>query len=78
MYVLMSDRIPKDVPAFHSEKVPAARIDLTTPRLGENPPRDRDISSRMPWQHKTFKKAQRTRQTQSITKPFGTQSAKSN
>ena len=39
MYVLMSDRIPKNVPAFHSEKVPAARIDLTTPWLGENPSR---------------------------------------
>ena len=44
MYVLMSDRIPKNVPAFHSEKVPAARIDHhplggTSPWLGENPSR---------------------------------------
>ena len=65
-----SDRIPKNVPALLSETVTAARIDLTIPLARRKPPTqapDRDISSRMPCQHKTFKHAQRTRQTQVIT-----------
>ena len=61
--------------------VPVARSVLTTPLARRKPPmqaRDRDLSSRGPCQHRTFKQAQTTQQTRSITKLFGTQIDKSN
>ena len=68
------------MPAVDSKTVPVARSVLTTPLARRIPPtqtRDRDLSSRGPCQHRTFKQAQTTQQTQSITKLFGTQIDKS-
>ena len=51
------------------------------PWLGENPPRNHVTGTspaRGPCQHRTFKQAQTTKQTQSITKLFSTQIDKSN
>ena len=76
-----SDRIRKNMPAVDSKTVPVARSVLTTPLARRTPPtqaRDRDLSSRGPCQHRTFKQAQTTQQTQSITKLFSTQIDKSN
>ena len=73
----ISDHIRKNMPAVDSKTVPVARSVLTTPLARRIPPtqaRDRDLSSRGPCQHRTFKQAQR----QSITKLFGTQIDKSN
>ena len=51
------------------------------PWLSRSPPptqaRDRDFPSWVTWQHRTFKKVQRTQQTQSITKLLGIQMARS-
>ena len=77
----ISDCIRKNVPAVDSKTVPVARSVLTTPLARRKPPtqaRDRDLSSRGPCQHRTFKQAQTTQQTQSITKLFSTQIDKSN
>ena len=77
----ISDRIPKNMPAVDSKTVPVARGVLTTllaRRIPHTQARDRDLSSRGPCQHRTFKQAQITQQTQSITKLFGTQIDKSN
>ena len=72
-----SDRIRKNMPAVDSKTVPVARNLQTTPLAGTIPlpptqARDRDVSSRGPCQHRTFKQAQTTQQTKSITKLFGT------
>ena len=75
LYTYISDRIRKNIPAVDSKIVPVARSVLTTLLAGTIPPTpacDRDISSRGPCQHRTFKQAQTTQQTQSITKLFGT------
>ena len=77
----ISDRIRKNMPAVDSKTVPVARSVLTTPLARRKPPtraRDSDFSSRGACQHRTFKHAQTTQQTQSITKVFGTQVDKSN
>ena len=77
----MSDCIHKNMPTVDSKTFPMARSVLTTPLARRVPPmqaRERDFSSRGPCQQRTFKQAQTTQQTQSITKLFGTQMAKSN
>ena len=79
----MSDCIHKNMPTVDSKTFPMARSVLTTPLARRVPPppmqaRERDFSSRGQCQHRTFKQAQTTQQTQSITKLFGTQMAKSN
>ena len=79
----MSDRIRKNMPAVDSKTVPVGRSVLTTPLAGTIPPpptpaRDKDVSSRGPCQHRTFKQAQATQQTQSITKLVGTKIDKAN
>ena len=69
----ISDRIRKNMPAVDSKTVPVARSVLTTPLARRKPPtqaHDRDLSSRGPCQHRTFKQAQTIQQTQSITKLF--------
>ena len=66
-----SDRICKNMPGDYSNNVSLARRDLTTPLAGRKSPtqaRDRDTSSRVSCQRKAFKRAQRTQQTQPITK----------
>ena len=80
MYMI-SDRIRKTMPTVDSKTVPVASSVLTTPLVGTIPPtpaRDRDVSSRGPCQHRTFKQAQTTQQTRSITKLFGTKIDKTN
>ena len=81
MYMI-SDRIRKTMPTVDSKTVPVASSVLTTPLAGTIPPptpaRDRYVSSRGPCQHRTFKQAQTTQQTQSITKLFGTKIDKTN
>ena len=77
----ISHRIRKNMPADDSKTIPVPRSVLTTPLARRIPPRqarDRDLSSRGPCQHRTFKQAKTTQQTQSITKLFGTQIDKSN
>ena len=59
------------MPAVDSKIVTVARAVLTTPLASTIPPTpasDRDLSSRGPCQHRTFKQAQTTQQTQSIKK----------
>ena len=84
MYMI-SDRIRKNMPTVDSKTVPVASSVLTTLLAGTMPPpphptpaRDGDVSSRGPCQHRTFKQAQTTQQTQSITKLFGTKIDKTN
>ena len=51
MYIYISDRIGKNMPAVHSKTVPVARSVLTTPLARRKPStqaRDRDFSSRGP------------------------------
>ena len=68
------------MPAVDSKTVTVARAVLTTPLARRIPPtraRDRDLSSRGPCQHRTFKQAQTTQQTQPIKKLYGTEIDKS-